>query len=271
MLHIYPGASSLPHILAKMSAQLLHRTESGSPVLKTGMLEKYSVGRGFFPVKNWQRRFFIVTYRGLNYSKGPQLPASTRTFVPFASAGDSEVRILPVFLFPCMTPQLHPAATDPGMFYFAIGFEERDNSRMLLMRTPSTEERDDWVRFIGQFVHAAGRSGVSQSHPLNSRHRVFDPEELDPREKTMLRRNVLEWDDGMRTAVQGGVTMDPVADVPPNWDSDEEPDDGALEADEEAPIATKEHSRGPSPRPSAEAGSRRNSRNPKTEEDDDIL
>ena len=51
---------------------------------KSGWLEKFSVGRGLLPVKNWQRRWFQVDHTGLNYSKAPSDKPSARTRIPFS-------------------------------------------------------------------------------------------------------------------------------------------------------------------------------------------
>lgn len=175
------------------------------PVAKSGWLEKYSVGRGLIPLKNWQRRWFTVDHSGLNYSKTQFEPASRRTFVPFianASAANGDVIMAAVYLYPAVTAAIHPEATDASMFYFALRFQERGTPRVLLIRTQVREDYELWTRFMAMFVHAAPMSGVPPSHPASAKRGV-DPDELDPREKIVLRQAVLEWDEGTHFRVGG--------------------------------------------------------------------
>jgi hypothetical protein len=103
----------------------------------------------------------------------------------------------PVFLFPNITESVHPAANDPNYFYFGVRFEEKSKGHVLLLRATSMRERDQWVHFMAQYVHVGTNRGIPNLHPVDSASpRTFDPEELDPNEKRMLRRAVLDWDEG---------------------------------------------------------------------------
>ena len=182
---------------------------------KTGWLEKFSVGRGIIPVKNWQRRFFTVNHRGLNYSKAPGIPGEARTYIPFVTVS-AEVMMNPVFLLPVVSSAIHPAATSTDMFYFGLRFEEKGKSHVLLFRTSSAADRDSWVKFIGSFIHVGALSGVPVAHPLDPTvPRAPDPEELDVREKQMLRRTIIDWDEGQTYRAVGDS-------IEPNWDSDDD-------------------------------------------------
>lgn len=173
---------------------------------KSGWLEKFSVGRGILPVRNWQRRWFVVDHRGLNYSKSPSHEAQRRTQVPFVTLTPTrEIALRPVFLFNNVTTAIHPEATSMSFFYFGLRFEEDGVAHVLLLRTALSPERDEWVRFIGLFVHSASVAGVPVSHPLCLTRRPYDPEELDAHEKTALRRVVLEWDEGVQHRQHGGA------------------------------------------------------------------
>jgi hypothetical protein len=182
---------------------------------KTGWLEKFSVGRGLIPVKNWQKRFFTVNHRGLNYSKAPGIPGEQRTYIPFVTVS-AEVQMNPVFLLPVVGPSIHPEAVLPDMFYFGLKFEEKGKPHALLLRTTSSADRESWVRFISSFVHVGAISGVPVAHPLDhSAPRAPDPEELDVREKQLLRRVIIDWDEGQTYRVLGES-------IEPNWDSDDD-------------------------------------------------
>ena len=196
----------------------------GVGVTKCGWVEKYSVGRGFFPVRNWKKRWLMVTHQGLNYAKGPNQEAQNRTYVPFIQSGNAKdgVKLRPVFLFPVVTAAIHPEATEPSMHYFGLRFEETDVPRILLLRTPSATERDGWVRFIGQFVHAASLNGVPISHPMTIRSAKPDPEELDGKAQMELRKSVMEWDDGFKERVVSLEASVADAAAPVNWESDDE-------------------------------------------------
>lgn len=186
-------------------------------VMKTGWLHKFSVGRGILPVKNWQKRWFSVNNTGLNYSKGPDVPAQQRTFIPFISKSALEVTLNPVFLLPTVSAALHPEAADPSAFYFGLRFEEGKAGRILLLRAESADDRAAWVRFLSQFLHVGSSSGIPVAHPLDSSiPRGHDPEQLDAREKLSLRSVILNWDEGAHLR-QVGECPDPIIDV---WDSD---------------------------------------------------
>lgn len=220
------------------SQTLLGSSPMGSPLNRSGWVEKYSVGRGFFPVRNWKRRWLMVNHHGLNYSKDPKTEPQTRTFIPFTENSEKakegqqvgkgrkagDVKLRPVFLYPNVTAAIHSEATDANYFYFGVRFEESETPRILLLRTTDGQERDAWVRFIAQFVHAASiLSGVPMLHPVAMKNAKPDPEELDPKSQADLRRAVIEWDDGFQHRVDGTVAPDVVESAPVNWDSD--PDD----------------------------------------------
>lgn len=137
---------------------------------KSGWLEKFSVGRGIFPFRNWQRRYVVATHAGLNYSSSSTSAGEARTFVPFASCPDSslnnnssnsstltsstavaavgvcDVVQHPVFLIPVVSSSLHPEAKDQSSFsYFGIRFQEKGNVRVLLFRTTDAADRQQWV------------------------------------------------------------------------------------------------------------------------------
>ena len=229
-----------------------------SATVKCGWVEKYSVGRGFFPVRNWKKRWLMVTHQGLNYAKDQGSPAAGRTYVPFvsktlgsAAAGGSGIQssnnqpstnitvimaqekermtkggvcMNPVFLFPVVTAIIHPEATDPNFFYFGLRFVETDTPRILLLRASTKEDREEWVRFIGQFVHAASLNGVPNMHPaIMKAPKVRDPEELDARSQNEVRKNVMGWDDGFQYRAFGSEEpCENMHEDPLNWDSDNE-------------------------------------------------
>jgi hypothetical protein len=186
---------------------------------RTGWLEKFSVGRGLIPVKNWQKRFFTVNHRGLNYSKGPGIPGEGRTYIPFVTAASAEVQMNPVFLMPVVGPALHPEAVLADKFYFALKFEEKGKTRILLLRANSSIDRDSWVKFIGSFIHACAVSGEAVAHPLDAKSapRERDPEELDVHEKQVLRKVIIDWDEGQVYRAMG-ESIEPTMD----WDSDDD-------------------------------------------------
>jgi hypothetical protein len=173
-------------------------------LIKSGFLEKYSVGRGIIPLKNWQRRWFCVDHAGLNYAKSPTEAPSRRTFIPFitgsCSAGD--VVMAPVFLYPNVTEAIHPEAHGNTTYYFALRFQERGTPRLLLVRTNDAAERESWVKFLALFVHAAALSGVPTSHPAVTKKGI-DPDELDPRERQALKQTIMDWDEGMQLRING--------------------------------------------------------------------
>lgn len=179
----------------------------GMELSRSGWLEKYSVGRGFIPVRNWQKRWFTVTHDGLNYSKTPDVRGDGRTYIPFiATEGLQEMRMTPVFLFTHITESVHPAANDPNYFYFGVRFEEKSKPHVLLLRSSNFKEKDQWVHFISQFVHVGTNRGIPTLHPLDSASpRTFDPEELDPSEKRALKRAIMDWDEGqdLRSKLDG--------------------------------------------------------------------
>lgn len=195
----------------------------GMELSRSGWLEKYSVGRGLFPVKNWQRRYFTVSHSGLNYSKSKDVPADNRTYIPFVAAeGFHEIRMYPVFLLPIVTAAMHPEASDCNFFFFGIRFEEKGKPHLLLLRTTTASDRDQWVRFIGQYIHVGSLQGVPLLHPLDpSSPKTFDPEELDANEKRTLRRAVLEWDEGQDLRVTYGAAS-PEASMEDTAPSDDE-------------------------------------------------
>uniref|UniRef100_A0A7S1QAK3 PH domain-containing protein n=1 Tax=Neobodo designis TaxID=312471 RepID=A0A7S1QAK3_NEODS len=172
-------------------------------MVKNGWLEKYSVGRGIIPFKNWQRRWFCVDHAGLNYAKSPNEAPSRRTFIPFVagSAASGDVVMAPVFLYPNVTKDIHPEATGDA-FYFALRFQERGTPRLLLVRSNDRHDRDTWVRFLAQFVHAAALSGVPMAHPTVHRKGI-DPDELDPRERLQLKQTIMDWDEGLQLRAVG--------------------------------------------------------------------
>lgn len=174
-------------------------------MVKSGWLEKYSVGRGIIPLKNWQRRWFCVDHAGLNYAKAPTETPSRRTFIPFisGSGSDGDVLLAPVFLYADVTEGIHPEASAASFCYFALRFQERGTPRLLLVRTADRAERDSWVRFLAQFVHAAAlTSGIPAAHPTIHRKGI-DPDELDPRERQVLKQTILEWDEGLQLRAVG--------------------------------------------------------------------
>lgn len=149
-------------------------------------------------MRNWQKRWFTVTHDGLNYSKTPDVRGDGRTYIPFiATEGLHEMKMTPVFLFSHINESVHPAANDPSFHYFGIRFEEKGKAHVLLLRVASAKEKDQWVRYIGQYIHVGTSRGIPNLHPLDSASpRTFDPEELDPNEKRALRRTIVDWDEG---------------------------------------------------------------------------
>jgi hypothetical protein len=202
---------------------------------RKGWIEKYSVGRGMLPLRNWQRRWFTIDNHGLNYAKSNFEAPQRRTYVPFVSMSTSrDVTMLPVFLYPHVTEQIHPAATDPTLFYFALRFEENRTPRVLLLRCATAEERSSWVRFLSQFVHAASLlTGVPLAHPLSGYKRGYDPDELDAKEKKTLRQAVLDWDEGSQLrGAPGASCPDPVAESERQLDLRDVPVWGDSDADD---------------------------------------
>jgi hypothetical protein len=196
-------------------------------MMRTGWLEKYSVGRGLIPLKNWQRRWFCVDHAGLNYSKSPMEAPSRRTFIPFVAGpgANGDVVMAPVYLYPNVTESIHPEAVGSSIYYFALRFQERGTPRLLLVRTNDSAERERWVRFLSLFVHAAALSGIPPSHP-SAQKKGVDPDELDPRERLLLKQTILDWDEGMQLRMAG--VAEPVATREGSfedcavWNSDEE-------------------------------------------------
>ena len=194
-------------------------------LIKSGWLEKYSVGRGIIPLKNWQRRWFCVDHAGLNYSKTPTEAPSKRTFIPFvAGAGaDGDILMAPVYLYPNVTESVHPEATGSNIYYFALRFQERGTPRVLLVRMHDPGERESWVRFLAQFIQAAALSGIPSIQ--GGSKKGIDPDELDPKERLLLKQTIMDWDEGCQNRVIGA----PEPAVPPDafddctvWASDEE-------------------------------------------------
>lgn len=204
---------------AAAAAQLAAPSAPPPPVVqevrRTGWIEKYSVGRGILPIRNWQRRWFSVDNHGLNYSKSQFEPPAKRTYVPFVTSTTSrDVFLNPVFLFPNVTKDIHSEASEGGTYYFALRFEENRVPRVLLLRTRVPEDRDSWVRYLAQYVHAAAlTTGVPAYHPLSAagQKKGYDPDELDAKEKKALRQVVLDWDEGAQLRAAGpGAVPDPI-------------------------------------------------------------
>lgn len=188
-------------------------------VRRTGWIEKYSVGRGILPIRNWQRRWFTVDNHGLNYSKSQFEPPQKRTYVPFVTSTTSrDVFMNPVFLFPNVNKEIHSEATEPNIYYFALRFEENRTPRVLLLRTRVAEERDSWIRYLSQYVHAAAlTTGVPAYHPLSQQgaKRGYDPDALDSKDQKALRQVVLDWDEGshLRASGEPNLVPDPIAEA----------------------------------------------------------
>jgi hypothetical protein len=112
----------------------------------------------------------------------------------------------PVFLFAHVNESVHPAANDPNYHYFGIRFEEKGKAHVLLLRAGSAREKEQWVRYIGQYIHVGTSRGVPTLHPLDSASpRTFDPEELDPNEKRALRKTIVEWDEGQEFRIHQDI------------------------------------------------------------------
>lgn len=126
----------------------------------------------------------------------------------------------PVFILPNVGQNLHTEATDSAVFYFGLRFEEKTKAHFLLLRTTSFVEREGWVKFLTQFIHAGSVSlGVPVAHPIDpSVPRVHDPEELDARDRLILRRTIMEWDEGQDWRQACSCPQPLVS----NWDSDGE-------------------------------------------------
>ena len=213
------GAGNTFAVQAAAAAQMAAPPAPPPPVVqevrRTGWIEKYSVGRGILPIKNWQRRWFSVDNHGLNYSKSQFEPPAKRTYVPFVTSTTSrDVFMNPVFLFPNVTKDIHSEASEGGTYYFALRFEENRVPRVLLLRTRVPEDRDSWVRYLAQYVHAAAlTTGVPAYHPLSAagQKKGYDPDELDAKEKKALRQVVLDWDEGAQLRSSGpGAVPDPI-------------------------------------------------------------
>lgn len=191
-----PSTTGRPHALS-MSVTRRDKPES----TKVGWLEKFSVGRGVIKFKNWKKRFFTVDCNGLNYSKSDKKPGAPRTYIPFVTKKTPEVSLSSVFLLSNVNSDLHPEAQDPSKkyLYFGIRFEENKRSFVLLMRTVDSSTRERWVRFLAQLVPCGVpyNLGVPPAHPQDpTLQRLYDPEDLDERERKALRKVVLDWDEG---------------------------------------------------------------------------
>ncbi|RNE95174.1 hypothetical protein TraAM80_10357 [Trypanosoma rangeli] len=154
-----------------------------------GWIEKFSIGRGFFSTKSWQRRYVMVDCKGIGYMhsppKRPMKPSSARCFVPFEGPRkrNGEMCLRPVYLLRHVTPFMHPEVPDKsqGTFasissgsdvsceyhYFAISFQERDKRFFMLLRTTTLEDYNVWTLVLSGYVPAGSiNTVVPVPHPL---------------------------------------------------------------------------------------------------------
>ena len=175
---------------------------------KEGWLEKYSVGRGALPMKNWRKRYFVANVSGLDYFdnpprsqtnnlKGKPLDGDSRKGksktekrkIYFSVANSPALshtgsqRQLPVFLLPHIDESFHPAAVNAGpanpfaqnmsvnnniYYYFALRFSENKQTLLLLCRTRDPLIRREWTDFLSLFIHSLGSNPAAAGSMLSS-------------------------------------------------------------------------------------------------------
>ena len=117
------------------------------PPTKTGILQKFAVGKSFlFGSKNWKQRFFVLSQKtgfayfetNQEYEKGAA-PKGKVTFTPQTRLVTHPSR------------SLHREAMNPSKEFIVIFFEG-GKERKLLVAASSWQEHDEWTKVLQAYI-----------------------------------------------------------------------------------------------------------------------
>ena len=116
------------------------------PPSKTGVLQKFAVGRSFFGSKNWKTRYFVLSKEtGLTYYES--LEKFQQNGGPRGKVSlDAKTRLITK-----PTRQIHKEALNPSK-EFIIVFVEGSTELKLLAAASSWQEHDEWTKVLQCYI-----------------------------------------------------------------------------------------------------------------------